>query len=80
MKRQSLLCYCYAVTEDEVQRAIVAGAASLAALQATLKASTCCGGCEPRLRDCLALYTPSPGPAMAPVSLPDPAPAQFSTP
>jgi NAD(P)H-nitrite reductase large subunit len=53
MKRGSLICYCYSITEGEVNAAIAAGADNLAALQDLLKASTCCGSCAPRLQDCL---------------------------
>lgn len=53
MKRSELVCYCYSVTEGDVFSAISTGARTLGALRAELKVSTCCGGCEPLIRQCL---------------------------
>ena len=53
MSRCELICYCSSVTEEEISEAITAGARTLGALRQELGVSTCCGGCEPRLRNCL---------------------------
>ena len=78
MSRRELVCYCFAVTEAEVASAITAGARTLGALRKELGVSTCCGGCEPRIRDCLqhaesllpATLCRVPGASAAPVKSP----------
>lgn len=53
MNRDEFVCYCYSVTQIEVQAAIAAGARTLEALRSKLRVSGCCGSCEPRVRACL---------------------------
>ena len=54
MKRSEPVCHCSSVTESEVQDAITTGAGTLGALRKELRVASCCGGCEPRIRQCLA--------------------------
>lgn len=48
------VCVCNAVTDSEIREAYADGARTFAALQDELAVSTCCGCCEPMVRDILA--------------------------
>ncbi|HET7674096.1 MAG TPA: (2Fe-2S)-binding protein [Gammaproteobacteria bacterium] len=48
------VCVCNTVSDRRIREAVAAGASSFEALQATLGVSTCCGCCEPEVREMLA--------------------------
>lgn len=48
------VCVCKAVSEQELRRAVAQGAHTFEALQARTGCSTCCGCCEPDVRELLA--------------------------
>jgi bacterioferritin-associated ferredoxin len=47
------VCVCNTVTDHRIREAIEAGADDFEALQAELGVSTCCGCCEPEVREIL---------------------------
>lgn len=47
-------CVCKAVTVDDVESALVAGAATVPAIQQMTGAATCCGRCGPFIRQLVA--------------------------
>jgi assimilatory nitrate reductase catalytic subunit len=55
---RKVICNCLDVSEDEIKRAIAAGA-DLAALKDTLKCGTSCGSCVPEIRRMLAIPQPA---------------------
>lgn len=44
------VCVCKAVSEQDIRRAVAAGADTFEELQARTGCSTCCGCCEPEAR------------------------------
>lgn len=54
------LCVCNAVTENDIRQAVASGARNFAAVCEATGCSTCCGCCEPVVRelvDCVAAET-----------------------
>lgn len=48
------VCVCKAVSEQDIRRAVAAGAHSFAEVQARTGCSSCCGCCEPEARALVA--------------------------
>jgi len=48
------VCVCNAITDSEIRESYADGARTFEALQDELGVSTCCGCCEPMVRDILA--------------------------
>ena len=63
------VCVCNAVTESQIEEAVLKGATSLDEIRKRLHASTCCGACESFVEDCMvrcqAQILPGPEPAPA---------------
>lgn len=47
------VCICNRVSDNRIRNAVAAGVNSFEALQDTLNVSTCCGCCEPEVRETL---------------------------
>ncbi|HPE61387.1 MAG: (2Fe-2S)-binding protein [Thiothrix sp.] len=59
------ICICHSVTDKAIHNAVQDGHDSLEAIQEQLKASTCCGCCEPHvLEEIHKARTASPTEAM----------------
>jgi bacterioferritin-associated ferredoxin len=48
------VCICNGVSDRRIREAVANGATSFEALQEELDVSTCCGCCEPEVREILA--------------------------
>jgi bacterioferritin-associated ferredoxin len=59
------VCICEAVTEDEVELAVLAGADTVEAVTAATEAGSCCGTCHPAIEAVLERTCPLRTGAMA---------------
>lgn len=74
------VCVCNAVTDSEIREAYADGARTFEALQDELAVSTCCGCCEPMVRDIVATCRAEDRTPVAPVRTPLPAMAALAMP
>lgn len=63
------VCVCNAVTDNEIREAYADGAHTMDALQDELGVATCCGCCEPTVREILATCRAESEPQTTPTAI-----------